>query len=423
MFITLLAARQTAIAATGPDTLDGNATVLPILQQAAGAPNYYNTFAFGTVVANDSTASYLVTLLEAWALERLRVGRPAPNGRFGLTVPTLLARDETSGLTLLSVPRLPVRSATFQRSIKQGDAASARWLQCFGDKGSDGDVACNAMSESGIISAVHDAPPSIDFSAGGDNRGGGYPILDDRTKSIVGIASNVRVERASGAYLGIPAATIDDFAKKYGLQLAFAAGGASGQHPGDKILAAVLPSLVRITSGQYAGSGVVVGAKGGVIYILTAAHVIKTGKGADVLLPGVARARYATVLKSDLKVDLALLSVESGSAPALKLAAAAERGLAIGVVGYPTASYAFRENGDTVRPKLTEGLIGLIDLGNGRMQYTALTDEGNSGGPIIEMSSGKLVGIVQGEPGTGTFVGVPLVTIRRFLKGVPGIAQ
>jgi S1-C subfamily serine protease len=151
-------------------------------------------------------------------------------------------------------------------------------------------------------------------------------------------------------------------------------------------------------------------------YVLTAAHVLKGDTSAKVYLPSFRDARLARAVRVDAAHDLALLAFDHADATVVPLAANAGRAQAIAVIGFPQSASAFEGNGDAVRPKLTEGVISSVDDAAGTMVYDAVTDFGNSGGPIVDLAKHQLVGIALGEPSPGNFTGASLSILRTFLS-------
>jgi S1-C subfamily serine protease len=149
--------------------------------------------------------------------------------------------------------------------------------------------------------------------------------------------------------------------------------------------------------------------------VLTAAHVLDDRTTATVFLPGLPRGTAGRLVLEDLHHDLALLSIKHVDAPAFALASDVRRGERVGVVGFPKSSWI--ADSETVAPKLNEGLVSCVDLIAGTVEYDALTDNGDSGGPIFDLATGELVGIVHGESKDvpGTYVGVTLSVIRALL--------
>ncbi|MBI5366537.1 MAG: trypsin-like peptidase domain-containing protein [Planctomycetes bacterium] len=150
------------------------------------------------------------------------------------------------------------------------------------------------------------------------------------------------------------------------------------------------------------GSGFIVSASGRVI---TNAHVAKdaeeirliwdrsTGRPAQ-------RARILTCLDADdAPRDLALLQIESpGTFPACEIGFEPAVGDAIIVFGFPLGSVAPGKQQWSVDLNSSRGSISAIKVGDEArpvlIQTDARASSGNSGGPVFDIESGKVVGII-----------------------------
>lgn len=129
--------------------------------------------------------------------------------------------------------------------------------------------------------------------------------------------------------------------------------------------------------------------------------------------------RSATLLGRDLRNDLALLAIDGPAVPALKLAAQdAPEGTSIALMGFPIGNalgqvHATHRgivsawtsiatpagspaglNARTVR-QLRDGAFKV-------MQLDAIAYPGNSGGPVLDIETGEVVGVLQGGAIKGT---------------------
>lgn len=145
-----------------------------------------------------------------------------------------------------------------------------------------------------------------------------------------------------------------------------------------------------LKTGNYAGTGTgfYITQDG---WLLTNQHVVRDAKEADVRGPdGVIR--RATVVKTDMEGDVALLKTQEAAPRWLDLAATeASMGAAVFTVGFPDAEV------QGVEAKFTDGrvssLSGLRDDPE-HYQITVPVQPGNSGGPLVEAKTGSVVGIV-----------------------------
>ncbi len=145
-----------------------------------------------------------------------------------------------------------------------------------------------------------------------------------------------------------------------------------------------------IASGEYQGSGTgfFVSADG---LMVTNQHVVDDAKevdfrGADGVI------RKATVLKSDKDGDVAILKAKDSPKSWLEVdPAESTMGAAVFTIGFPNADI------QGVEPKFTDGRIsslsGIRD-DKDRYQVTVPVQPGNSGGPLVDMKSGRVVGVI-----------------------------
>ena len=146
-------------------------------------------------------------------------------------------------------------------------------------------------------------------------------------------------------------------------------------------------------------------------YVVTAFHVVEGCSNITLL-----RAPYhsrAIVRQFDPIADLAVLeaSVVPSNVEPIPLAPEIYAGQEIVVVGYPVELY-YEVNKDLVElsryPRISDGIITWLNLDGRTAEFSAPTDAGNSGGPVIDKRSGGVVGIVvYARPGvvsTGYYV-------------------
>ena len=164
------------------------------------------------------------------------------------------------------------------------------------------------------------------------------------------------------------------------------------------VLDKVGPSVVRL-GGWRGGAGVVVGNGA----VLTNAHNVRgdatsvtfaDGREADGQLAGV-----------DIDGDLAVLTVDTGSAPAVEWS---ERSASIG-----TAAFAVTTNGSTNRA--TFGFVSSVARSfrgprgrriSGSIEHTAPLAPGSSGSPLVDRD-GRLIGLNTNRVGDGFYLALP----------------
>jgi S1-C subfamily serine protease len=166
--------------------------------------------------------------------------------------------------------------------------------------------------------------------------------------------------------------------------------------------AAVVYVVSSTNSGAMSGSGFVIRSNSASSTIVTANHVVEGANQVDVIFDSDLHKRYsATVVSRDHVKDVAILSVAIGNRSVLNLEPSSKfnEGTQILVIGYPRATLQFRKiEGDDLRPSVHSGIISAIRLNGELIQFDAAIDHGDSGGPIIDASTGKVVAIVRGVP-------------------------
>ena len=156
--------------------------------------------------------------------------------------------------------------------------------------------------------------------------------------------------------------------------------------------------------------------------ILTNHHVVEGASGLLVLNPKTKQHEPlpAELIKSSKKLDLALVRCEKLDSPPVRLVTKLPpRGTDIMVLGYPLGP----EFGTML--KTTRGtMVAMPDRSLDNMfLYDALTNPGNSGGPLCD-KCGRVAGVVRAVTGSigGTYgAGIPMSTALPFIKQyVPG---
>ncbi|HTX02288.1 MAG TPA: serine protease [Candidatus Acidoferrales bacterium] len=409
--------------------LDGNVTPVPIITgKVEGGSATRMQVATGVVVGADATHSYVVGVIPAAVLGAIRVGNPfavTPRAIWRLEKPTVLARDDPTNLTLLSVDKLRITPATFSHRTRELEDVRVYYFS-----GAPGDVAPSldsdwvrdVSSDEGVIRVLHTSPPGFDFS---DDRGGssdGSLVIDKETHLVVGIADKSG-RTTTNMWFGASAAPIVALAAKAHLTLAFGSDEQSSgmaisnvPTPATMFVRRSLPSIARVVVEDSVGSGVVVARAGSAAYILTAAQLLKKKTSATVYFSNATKGTRATLVRTDPKSDLALLRVDGLNVPSVGLARTVLPGLDIGIVVFDANDAHF-----SATPHLAEGVVNSIDDAHGTFEHDAPVDDGNVGGPIFELSTGALVGLVEGQPTAGDFVGISLAPIRRLLSGLAGM--
>lgn len=210
------------------------------------------------------------------------------------------------------------------------------------------------------------------------------------------------------------------------ISIALMSGSAGASVPNFvEIFSKAKPAVVLVVSaedtGAASGSGFVLSSTAQTSTVITANHVIEGASRVDVILDSNTRERYrATVVYRDHDSDVAILRIAVGHRATLRLSKPADiqEGMAIAVIGYPRATLSFfrQIEGDDLRPSVHSGIISAIRVNGQLIQFDAAVDHGDSGGPIIDMATGHVVGIVRGEPLDTTLLS------QGVQEGLPGTA-
>jgi S1-C subfamily serine protease len=164
------------------------------------------------------------------------------------------------------------------------------------------------------------------------------------------------------------------------------------------ILDKVGPSVVRL-GGWRGGAGVVVGSGA----VLTNAHNVRGDETTVTFADG--REAQATLAGVDVDGDLAVLSVDTGSTPAVEWSA---RAASIG-----TAAFAVTTNGSANRA--TFGFVSSVARSfrgprgrriSGSIEHTAPLAPGSSGSPLVDRD-GNLIGLNTNRVGDGFYLALP----------------
>lgn len=165
-----------------------------------------------------------------------------------------------------------------------------------------------------------------------------------------------------------------------------------------------MQATVFIQNSQGLGSGFLISSDG---YIITNRHVVGKDRDVAVVLYEERKlmdktrplqemdnksignkVRFAKVLKTNKQRDLALLKIEGENFPYLELETDRNQyltGQKVVAIGAPFG----------IEWSVSEGIIGAVRDDNGRdvLQTDAAINSGNSGGPLISLESGKVLGV------------------------------
>jgi hypothetical protein len=203
----------------------------------------------------------------------------------------------------------------------------------------------------------------------------------------------------------------------------------------------IKPALVLVVGQQGGevsfGTAFCIYSKNGVSYFVTNHHVIANEQtdavysSVSVVLPSDPEKHYAaTVVKpgsviQDWPPDLAVIRASVGNPRVLHLSSQRPlEGIEVGIAGFPAFQIKIwldQTKGRELRPSFHEGHVNALTLGDFYVQYDALTDQGNSGGPLFDASTGAVYGVVE-ESVKGQSVSNNLalseVVLRRFIASL-----
>jgi S1-C subfamily serine protease len=205
-----------------------------------------------------------------------------------------------------------------------------------------------------------------------------------------------------------------------------------------KLYREVKPSVVYVVAamrdGAQSGTGFIYSSNSRVSRVVTANHVVEGATQVDVILDSDLAKRYpARVVRRDHVRDVALLEIDAPNRIPLKLAdpSSIQEGMDVALIGYPRVSAVFeRVDGDDLRPTVHRGIVSAIRLNGSIVQYDAISDHGDSGGPVIDASNGHVLAIVHGvaafdpyfqglpQPLPGSEYGMSASTIQGVVSGL-----
>lgn len=167
-------------------------------------------------------------------------------------------------------------------------------------------------------------------------------------------------------------------------------------------------------------------------YLITNNHVVTDDHGAPLNnlivilaqdMQSTQAPRYlATIIRRSEDPDLAIVAIDVPNLPSVSISASLPAvGDDIAIAGFPyEESFVWGRlfGGKALRldrpfpPELTasehKGAVSAIHGGSYYIQYDALTDSGNSGGPLFDPSTGEVFGVVQASiPGAPEYRGIP----------------
>ena len=169
----------------------------------------------------------------------------------------------------------------------------------------------------------------------------------------------------------------------------------------------VFKLTVKVPDGISGGTGFLVVAPSGRVFMVSNAHVCRLAENGSVLAFNQARSTMSalTVIKTDPGVDLCLLSPVRG-ADAFRLGVSPDPGQVVTIIGHPLLGNLLVSR-------------GLITSSFGPDVFaTARVLGGNSGSPVVD-NEGRLVGVVRAQDTRDlTSVVIDVEQLRTFLRGL-----
>ncbi len=170
------------------------------------------------------------------------------------------------------------------------------------------------------------------------------------------------------------------------------------------------------------GSGVVIASDAHGSRILTVEHVIHDARDLRATLDE-RRKVPARVLAADEKDDVALVAIDVPNRPVAQLGRSTDvdPGTQVGVAGYPVPD-EYEDEHLVTRTSVFFGRVSSVR--NDTIELELPIIPGESGGPVFEAASGRVIGLAQSRFDDERAIGfaVPIEDAKRFLAGkVPGV--
>lgn len=174
--------------------------------------------------------------------------------------------------------------------------------------------------------------------------------------------------------------------------------------------ARIKPSLALVTYSEgkhiYFGTAFCIKSTTNRSYFITNKHVVGPDHFVTLYLADRPSAyKIGTVVARGTQ-DVAIVEIEEGDIPPLTLASdRPQEGQRIAIAGFPAIQVSYFIATHQAVPSYHAGSISALLLGGRLLEFDALSDHGNSGGPLFDVDSGLVYGIVTwGLPGASPAV-------------------
>lgn len=193
-----------------------------------------------------------------------------------------------------------------------------------------------------------------------------------------------------------------------------------------EIFSRVKPSIAivvtKTATGSFSGTGFCIASTDKASFYLTNAHVVENDQAVTVIrqFPKLKELVGTVVARGDVAgVDLAVIKVSQANIPVLRLRRDEnEAGAPVAVAGYPSSQFDLKDLSGDLTPSIHLGTISAVVNRGALIEYDAITEHGNSGGPLINPETGDVLGVIQAKLGkheTNLAIGIARVVIP-FLK-------
>jgi S1-C subfamily serine protease len=144
------------------------------------------------------------------------------------------------------------------------------------------------------------------------------------------------------------------------------------------------------------GTAFCIGTYNGYAAFLTNRHVVGDDEFPKLFLMADQRVYKGFVVRQNASIDVAIIAVPlAPSVSPLTLAKALPSdGQGIAIAGFPAIQVQLFVDNQGLSPSVHLGVISAVVSGGDLLEYDAQTDHGNSGGPLFDVQTGDVYGVV-----------------------------